>query len=41
MGWMQNRHLQTDVEDVPAIVTRTPLRRRADLRVLRPTGTAD
>lgn len=42
MGWMQNRHLQTDVEEVPAVVTRTPLRRgRADLRVLRPTGTAD
>lgn len=43
MGWMQNRHLQNDVEDVPAaVITRTPLRRgRADLRVLRPTGTAD
>lgn len=42
MGWLQQRHLSNDVEETPAVVTRTPLRRgRADLRVLRPTGTAD
>ncbi len=41
MGWLQQRHLTNDPEEMTPVVTRTPLRRRADLRVLRPTGTAD
>ncbi len=42
MGWLQQRHLESDIEEVPTVVTRSPRRRgRADLRVLRPTGTAD
>lgn len=42
MGWLQRRHLDSDVEETPTVVTRVPRRRgRADLRVLRPTGTAD
>lgn len=42
MGWLQRRHLENDVEEAPSVVMRAPRRRgRADLRVLRPTGTAD
>lgn len=42
MGWLQNRYLETDGEQVVPTATRAPRRRgRADLRVLRPTGTDD
>jgi len=42
MGWLQRRHLAIDLDIPMTGVTRSQKRRqRADLRVLRPTGTAD
>ena len=42
MGWLQRRHLDADVEEVPASAKRTSTRVRpanSTLRLLRPTGT--
>ena len=42
MGWLQRRHLDMEVEAPVAGATRGQQRRqRADLRLLRPTGTSD
>jgi hypothetical protein len=42
MGWLQRRHLDVDLEEIPGAAKRTARRLRpanSGLRLLRPTGT--
>ncbi len=41
MAWLQERHLNVDIEDPLPIATRAGKRPSHGLRVLRPTGTDD